>query len=177
MAENRDPKAEPPKASDQTNAGAPDSMEDKPTPPTAPDADLRPLDPEEGSGQNLDSVQMARAQMEQRLAAVREETKQRQQTAEFEAMKGLRKAHARQQADRRDKAVAEVEGRRTALIEQRSSLQQLAADPASLAIEAALSAQLAEALQQDETIPGGAYVVDGNLCDANGRIMGKAPKE
>lgn len=151
-------------------------------PDTGPDKgpaateELRPFDPPEGSGQNLPGHELSAAQAAQKLRELREQNEKKAKKTEIELMHQVREDHANAQRERREKAVAGVRSSRDEIAETRESFRSIPMDAASLALEAAFNAQLAEALEQDETVPGGAYIVEGRLMDANGRDLGPAPK-
>lgn len=170
MAENPTTRAPDPKPNDAANTPAAPSAAPK------PDDDLNPLDME-GKGQNLPDSERTRAEHAAKLAELRAKNEETAQKTEFDLMREVRAAHAKEQEAKRERAVAASEEQRDAMVQTRKGFQVLAADPSSLALEAALSARLAEELEQDETVPGGAYVVGNDLVDADGRRIGKAPKD
>jgi hypothetical protein len=146
-----------------------------PAPAAAPD-DLNPLDMA-GKGQTLSPVEQAQADTVMAREQAKLEASEMVRKAEAEALAAQRTAIQADQERRRQEAVKSVEASRDAMFEQRSRLQPMAVDPVSLALDAAHSAMMAQALKIDETVPGGYYVVGGRVHDANGTDLGPAPRD
>lgn len=154
---------------------APQSSADRVAPVTAPD-DLNPMDMD-GRGQSLSPVEQAQADAILARERAKAEAAEMVRQAEADALEAQRQRVQEDQERRRKEAVKQAEESRAAIFETRGRLQSVAVDPVSLALEAAHSSAMAAALQIDETVPGGYYVVAGRVQDANGADLGPAPRD
>lgn len=156
------------------DAVGPSSVGDRVTSGGAPD-DLNPMDMA-GKGQSLSPVEQAQADTIAAREQAKLEAAEMVRKAEADALQAQRDSVLAEQERRREQAVKQAAESREAIQAQRAGLQSFAVDPVSLALEAAHSNMMAAALMQDETVPGGYYVVSGRVQDANGTDLGPAPR-
>lgn len=135
--------------------------------------DLLPLDPPEGSGQNLSRAQRLGHTNREQLEEARKEADR----IHREAQLNIRRASIELAEDdlraQREEAMAEVDDndRSSRSIFERFPGGAQVVHPQWLEMEAARVRAVAGALQQDETVPGGVYIVDGKRVDADGNPL------
>lgn len=131
----------------------------------------------EGKGQTLPDSERKRVEQQAALTEQRRKHAEEAKAAEIELLLMQRESVGAEQAERAKVATADADAQRETFIKQRERMLPLSVDPATLALEAALSAQLAAALEQDETVPGGAYIVGNEIHDADGRVVGRVNRD
>ena len=145
-------------------------------PPVAPrraDADLQPFDPAEGSGQRFSPGQRSAEDARAKLAAARIRADEEHKRAQADIRAQQRALAETELAEQRKVAMRSVDEQEQVFAEQSKRMPSggMMIHPAWLEMEAARSRAVADALQQDETVPGGIYSVDGRLVDADGRAL------
>jgi hypothetical protein len=144
---------------------------------TAAAADLRPLDPPEGQGQTLAPEERARLASETELAAARRQADEEYARVQAEIRARHASAVGKRIEETRQAALSDVAQQREAL---RGNMPTIAGiqvvNPAFQEIEGSLVRAEAAALELDETVPGGTYIVNGRLRDAHDNDLGPAPR-
>jgi hypothetical protein len=133
--------------------------------------ELLPLDPGEGQGQRLSDAermtQDARAELEAARAAADQAHRDAQMNIRAKQRELAQAELDKQRAEAM--SVVEEQDRQNEAKFQKFSGAQL--HPAYLEMEGARVRAMADALQQDETVPGGCYIVDGRKVDADGNPL------
>jgi hypothetical protein len=140
-----------------------------------PGADLLPLEIGEGKAQSLSAGEKARLTSDADLAEARRNADAEYVRATADIRARHREAVGAQIDEQRDAARKELGAQREAI---RANNPQIGGvmvlNPAALELEGALIRAEAEALNLDETVPGGVYIVAGQLVDAHGTVLGQA---
>ncbi len=141
--------------------------------PRRRDADLMPFEPAEGSGQRLGASERASAEARAELEAARADADKTHQDAQARIRAKQRELAEAELRKQRDEAMATVDqqAEQYEAMAKRMPGGGMVFHPAMLELEAARVRAVADALQQDETVPGGCYIVDGKLVDADGRPL------
>lgn len=141
--------------------------------PPRPDDTLRPFDPPEGQGQTLSPTERGSNEARARLAQARLESEQNYNQVQQEIRNEERRIAEEELGKARKAAMDALEETDAAYAEQMRRVPGggSAVHPQWLELEGARVRALADALQQDETVPGGIYIVDGRKVDANGRAL------
>lgn len=138
----------------------------------APRETLNPMEMPD-RGQQLPDGERQRVERAAALAETRRRHEAEAKAAEVELLMAQRDDAQAEQDRRRAQAMKEADAQRQGFAEQRERYRGYPVDPGALALEASLNAQLAAALEQDETVPGGAYIVGDEIHDADGRVIGR----
>jgi hypothetical protein len=183
MAEKRDAAADAARESNLAEQRNPSTSRDPgaiATPSVAvevaqPGAELRAFDPPEGEGQKLNDAERARMMSDAELAEARRKADEDYQKAQAAIRERHRTAVGSQIDEQRAAAREEIDAQRKELRANHPQVGGLTIlNPVAMEIEGALVRSEAAALQIDETIPGGVYVVAGQMVDAHGNVLGKA---
>lgn len=142
-----------------------------------PDADLLPLEMGEGKAQTLSPGDRARLTNDADLAEARRKADEDYARAQAEIRSRHREAVGAQMDEQRETARERITEQRQAIRDSNPQIGGvMVLNPVALELEGALIRAEAEALSLDETVPGGAYIVAGQLVDAHGTVLGKAPE-
>ena len=131
---------------------------------------LNPLEMPD-KGQRMSDGERRRAEAEARLIETRRKADEDRQAAEIRVRAEHRATVGAEIDERRQAALAEHEAGVSAYREAHRNAQPLAVDPGTLAIMGAMEQAKAAALEMDETVPGGEYVVNGRRVDADGNAL------
>lgn len=136
-----------------------------------PDAELLPYDPEEGSGQRLSELERAELGSDAELEDARRKADEDYRRAQAQLNERRRNAHAEQLDRERKDALSVIEEQEQALRQRQQASGAMFIDQGLIEAQGALARARAAALKQDETVPGGLYIVNGRRVDADGNWL------
>lgn len=136
-----------------------------------PDAELLPFDPQEGSGQRLSDLERTQLQSDAELEDARRKADEDYRRAQSELNARRRDVHGQQLDRERQEALKSIEEQEKALRERQQASGAMFIDQGLIEAQGALSRARAAALKQDETVPGGHYIVAGRHVDADGNWL------
>lgn len=135
--------------------------------------ELLPLNPGEGQGQRLSDADRSVMESRSELEAAKAKADEDYRKAQMEIrgrQRQLAEGELSKQREAAMEAVDEQSRQNDAIFQKFPGTAQMV-HPAYLEMEAARNRAVADALQSDETVPGGIYRVDGKLVDCDGNPL------